>query len=246
MLACNTKPANDLMVALLACMVIAIASSCDGVQGLSAEYRTGGPPTVPALLDRAGVVAGDPVFIRLFKQESELELWMQSGENASYRLLKTYPVCAWSGSLGPKLREGDNQAPEGFYSVSRSALNPNSSYHLSFNIGFPNQYDRAHGRTGSYLMVHGDCVSIGCYAMTDAAIEEIYHLIERALINGQENVPVHIFPFRMSEGNLHKNRSSDWSAFWRNLKTGYDAFERKKTPPVMAVDNKRYVVLADG
>ncbi|MFP3943971.1 MAG: L,D-transpeptidase family protein [Alphaproteobacteria bacterium] len=191
------------------------------------------------LLARAQAEAGAPVFIRIFKRESELELWLK-GESG-YGLVKTYPICAWSGHLGPKLKQGDRQAPEGFYRVVARALNPASRFHLSFNLGYPNEYDRAHGRTGDWLMVHGNCVSIGCYAMTDRGIEEIYTLVEAALENGQPAVPVHIFPFRMTDANMARASRSRWIGFWRNLKTGYDLFERTKRPPDVRVRNKAYV-----
>ncbi len=190
------------------------------------------------LLGRAQAHPGAHVFVRIFKRESELELWLHGADG--YRLIKNYPICAWSGRLGPKLKEGDGQAPEGFYRVVRSALNPASRFHLSFNLGYPNAYDRAHGRTGSWLMVHGNCVSIGCYAMTDPGIEEIYTLMEAALENGQRAVPVHIFPFRMTDANMARASRSRWIGFWRNLKAGHDLFERTKRPPQVRVRNRSY------
>jgi murein L,D-transpeptidase YafK len=180
-------------------------------------------------LAAAGAARGDPVFIRILKRESALELFMKGSKGWS--LVQTYPICAWSGALGPKIREGDGQSPEGFYEVTRSALNPNSSYHLSFNLGFPNAYDRAHGRTGSFLMVHGACSSIGCYAMTDPAIDEIYRLVEAALVKGQGSVPVHAFPFRMTDEALAETAGDAHHAFWRNLKRGWDHFEEEGAPP---------------
>ncbi len=192
-----------------------------------------------AMLAGRGITRGDPVFIRIFKVERELELWMRKAER--FTLVKTYPICAFSGKLGPKLKEGDRQSPEGFYQVDRGALNPNSAYHLSFNLGFPNAYDRAHRRTGSYLMVHGDCVSIGCYAMTDSGIEEIYGLVRAALRNGQRQVQVHAFPFRMSASNIDRYGDHAWIGFWRNLKQGYDVFEATLRPPRVQVSGKRYV-----
>lgn len=181
---------------------------------------------------------GMPVFVRIIKESSELEVWMQRG--AEWVLAKAYPVCKWSGALGPKLKEGDGQSPEGFYRVTHRALNPNSSYHLSFNLGFPNAYDRAHGRTGSFLMVHGDCLSIGCYAMTDAGIEEIYSLVAKALRSGQTSVAVHIFPFRMTEGNMARHAASPWIGYWRNLKQGWDLFEARREPPDVRACGKNY------
>lgn len=194
------------------------------------------------LLDKkladTGLKLGQPVFIRVFKKEALMEVWI--ARNDQYHLLHTYPICRFSGFLGPKLAEGDKQSPEGFYSVTAKQLNPGSRHYRAFNIGFPNEYDRAHGRTGSALMVHGGCSSIGCYAMTDAGVGEIYRLVETAQRNGQRRVPVHIFPFRMTDANLVARKTGKWSGFWRNLKQGYDLFEMKKTPPQVSVCGKRY------
>jgi hypothetical protein len=189
-------------------------------------------------LDQVGASKGDAIFIRIFKMSAELELWIQIDEY--YQLLKVYPICKQSGYLGPKLQEGDGQGPEGFYKVTKEQLNPNSSYHLSFNLGFPNQYDKLHQRTGSALMVHGDCVSIGCYAMTDEKIEEIYTLVENALDRGQEAIDVHIFPFRMVEDRMLQYSDNEWYNFWGNLKEGYDYFEEGRIPPTVDVVNRRY------
>lgn len=183
---------------------------------------------------------GDPVYIRIFKEASLLEVWIRSG--AEYALLKNYFICAYSGALGPKEKEGDKQAPEGFYKVRKAYLNPNSKFHLSFNLGYPNAYDKAHGRTGSFLMVHGNCVSIGCYAMTDKKIEEIYALVEKALKNGQKYVPVHIYPFKMTKENMAEHSENRWYDFWTNLKEGYDYFETEKLPPRIKVKNGRYII----
>jgi murein L,D-transpeptidase YafK len=190
-------------------------------------------------LSAAGAAAGDPLFIRIFKEEGELEVWLQPGQR--FVLVASFEICNWSGELGPKLREGDGQAPEGFYFVNRGRMNPNSRYHLAFNLGYPNAYDRAHGRTGSALMVHGDCVSIGCYAMTDAGIEKIYGLADAALANGQELFRVHVFPFRMTDEKLRRHRDSEWHDFWSNLKEGHDLFEATRIPPNVRVEEGRYV-----
>ena len=187
---------------------------------------------------------GLPIYVRIFKQESILELWMRRGEK--WHLFSTFPICSWSGRLGPKLKEGDGQSPEGFYTVGKSSLNPNSSYHLSFNLGFPNAYDRWHGRTGSFLMVHGNCVSIGCYAMTDPGIEIIYRLTEAALDAGQTRVPVHIYPFWMSDENMARHGQSKWIEFWRELKVGFDVFETERKVPKISVSPQRYVIKAPG
>lgn len=196
-------------------------------------------PTVEERLAELGAEVGDPVFIRIFKYTAELEVWIKVGSH--YELLHTYEICRQSGYLGPKLKEGDRQEPEGFYYVSKSRLNPNSKFHLAFNIGYPNAYDRAHRRTGSALMIHGDCVSVGCFAMTDARIEEIYELVEKALDHGQKIVRVHSFPFRMTSEKMEHYRYSEWYSFWSNLKEGYDYFEEKRVPPDVGVENMKYV-----
>lgn len=184
---------------------------------------------------------GNPVFIRIFKQEGELEIWIQNGD--SFKLFKTYPICTFGfGGLGPKLEEGDGMAPEGFYYVTAKQLNPYSSYHLSFNLGYPNAYDRVHKRTGSALMVHGNCVSVGCYAMRDARIEEIYTIVDAALNNGQNFFRVHAFPFKMTDANMQKHKESKWNDFWINLKQGYDFFEdNNHNPPNVLARKKTYV-----
>ncbi len=183
---------------------------------------------------------GMPVFIRIFKQSSELELWLQ-GQNG-WELYRTIDICNWSGKLGPKLKEGDRQSPEGFYTVTKARLNPNSRHHLSFNLGFPNRYDRSLGRTGSFLMVHGGCSSIGCYAVRDHHVEVVYRLVEAALNNGQRAVRVHAFPFRMHEAALDRHRDSKWHEFWSMLKRGYDEFERNREVPRVRVANNSYVI----
>lgn len=189
-----------------------------------------------------GLRFGDPIFIRIFKHEHQLEIWVQ--KNGRYALFRQYPICTWSGALGPKQRQGDGQSPEGFYSVGRGQLNPQSSYHLAFNLGYPNAYDRAHGRSGNYLMVHGRCVSIGCYAMGDANIEQIYTLLDAALRGGQRRVDVHVFPFRFDRPPLARWQQHAWGGFWGNLQQGYQAFERSRLPPAIDVDGLRYRITA--
>jgi murein L,D-transpeptidase YafK len=196
------------------------------------------PPLVSDLNAR-DLVYGSPVFIRIFKDEKELEVWVEKED--TFQLFRSYSIVAMSGHLGPKLREGDRQAPEGFYFVTPSRMNPNSRFHLSFNLGYPNAYDQAHSRTGSALMVHGNRVSIGCFAMTDKKIEEIYCLAVAALRNGQKFFRVHCFPFRMTTENMEKHRKSEWIPFWKNLKTGYNSFEEAQQPPNVVVRNRKYV-----
>ncbi|SMF21770.1 Murein L,D-transpeptidase YafK [Alteromonadaceae bacterium Bs31] len=183
---------------------------------------------------------GSAVFIRIFKNTKKLEVWLQS-EEQTFKLFKRYSICTYSGRLGPKTKQGDWQAPEGFYYVPPANLNPWSRYHLSFNLGYPNKYDRYHGRTGSALMVHGKCVSIGCYAMTNKYIEEIYALMDAAYRSGQPFVRVHIFPFKMTEERLQERRISKWFSFWQNLKEGYDYFEAQRKPPNVELKAGKYV-----
>jgi murein L,D-transpeptidase YafK len=195
-------------------------------------------------LASAGFSLGDEAYVRIFKREHLLELWMR-GADGRFQLFRSYEVCRYSGGLGPKLAEGDRQAPEGFYRVARAQLNPNSRHHLAFNIGFPNALDKELGRTGSFLMVHGGCTSVGCYAMTDAQIDEIYTVLEAALDRGQREVDVSIFPFRMTETALQAAGRSEWSPFWRNLKEGFDLFEREGAPPKVAACKGSYVFGSD-
>lgn len=191
-------------------------------------------------LRQLGATWGAAVYLRLFKASKELEVWVDTGER--HQLLRSWPICTWSGQLGPKQRQGDWQAPEGFYAVGPRQLNPASNYHLAFNLGYPNAYDRALGRTGDYLMVHGNCVSIGCYAMGDAGIEEIYTLVAAALEHGQDQVPVHIFPFRMDLGWEDQHAGSEWLPFWRELAPAYSDFANSGRPPRVVVSNQHYVV----
>ena len=205
------------------------------------EVRARVGPVLRKDLEAKDLVFGAPVFMRIFKESRELEVWVEH-EDGRFRLFKTYAIAAYSGSLGPKLAEGDGQAPEGFYYVPAKRMHPTSSYHLAFNLGYPNAYDRAHGRTGSFLMVHGNRVSIGCYAMTDARIEEIYTLADAALRAGQPFFRVHCFPFRMTPTRLGKLAKGEpkWATFWANLKEGYDHFELHGVPPNVTVKDGRY------
>ncbi|MEM1306099.1 MAG: murein L,D-transpeptidase family protein [Pseudomonadota bacterium] len=195
------------------------------------------------LLGAKKMASDTPIFIRIFKAESELEVWKQRLDGRFYHF-KTYPICTWSGGLGPKLKQGDKQAPEGFYRVNRHRMNPNSKFHLSFNLGYPNRFDKAHRRTGNFLMVHGDCSSAGCYAMTDTLMEEIYALAREAFIGGQSEFWVHAFPFRMTDEAMARHADSKHIAFWNTLKPAYDLFERNRIPPPIAVCERRYVVNA--
>jgi murein L,D-transpeptidase YafK len=202
-----------------------------------------GTPDLTKLQERIeekGLALGAPVFMRIFKQEHELEVWMQ--KQGRFVHFDTYPICAYSGGLGPKEKQGDKQSPEGFYTVSRAQLNPNSKFHKSFNLGYPNVYDAAHGRTGDLLMVHGECVSIGCYAMTNPVIDELWTLINAAFDGGQTQFAVHAFPFRMTDWRMALHEGSSWAPFWSDLKRAHDLFERTGVPPLITVCDKRYTV----
>src|SRR6476646_8638514 len=202
---------------------------------LSAQTQT--------LLAQKGMTEKSPILVRIFKSESELEVW-KAKDDGRYYLFKTYPICDWSGALGPKVNQGDRQTPEGFYLVSSTQMNPKSKYYLAFNLGFPNAYDRSNGRTGADIMVHGDCKSAGCYAMTDGVIEEIYILARESLAGGQSAFQVQAYPFRMTAANMAKHKGEEWYGFWQNLKEGYDYFEVTHLPPRIEVCDKHYLVNA--
>ena len=197
-------------------------------------------PRLTKELASKGLEYGSPIFIRIFKKSSTLELWVESNDG-TYKHFKNYRICRFSGNLGPKTKQGDYQSPEGFYYVGANSFNPWSKYHLSFNLGYPNKYDRHHGRTGSALMVHGECVSIGCFAMTDPNINEIYALSVAAVKSGQPFIRVHSFPFKLSLNNLSDSVINPWYPFWMNLKEGYDYFVENKRPPNVEVSNGKYI-----
>ena len=197
-------------------------------------------PRVSKELARRGFQLGQPVFMRIFKIPGRLEVWLKKG--GTFQLFKTYYICRYSGYTGPKLYEGDWQSPEGFYSVSAEQMNPKSRYHLSFDIGYPNAFDTAQNRTGSAIMVHGNCSSQGCFAMGNKQIEEIYLLAHNAFLHGQERFSLHIFPFELTSHTLAKYKSSPWYGFWKNLQQGYDAFEREHQVPLITAARGSYVV----
>lgn len=185
---------------------------------------------------------GDEVLLRLFKKEAVVELWMKPQGKTQYISFKNYPICKYSGGLGPKVKQGDKQAPEGFYQVTQNRMNPNSSFHLSFNLGYPNQFDQYHGRTGDYLMIHGSCVSTGCYAMGNTQIEELYYILSQAFAAGQQAVNVHAYPFKLETATLEQYKSNQWYDFWQQLKPGYDYFNKTKTDLKVEVVEGKYVI----
>lgn len=237
------KGLSSMRAMLLAIVSAMLLTACAGAPQLPPSEQ---PLSKDALmlLGRKGMQPGAPMFVRIFKEESELEVWKARDDGRFYHY-KTYPICNWSGELGPKIKQGDKQAPEGFYEVARYQLNPNSSFHVSFNLGYPNAYDKVRQRTGNFLMVHGKCRSAGCYAMTDALMEEIYALARESFRAGQEKFQVHAFPFRMTDANMARHKKHKWYRFWKTLRQGYDHFETHRIPPSVAVCERRYVVNVD-
>jgi murein L,D-transpeptidase YafK len=185
-----------------------------------------------------------PILLRIFKEEAELEVWKQD-DSGRFALLRAYPICRWSGELGPKIKTGDRQAPEGFYSITPGLMNPNSDNYLAINTGFPNAYDRANGRTGSFLMIHGGCSSSGCYAMTDEQIAEIYALARESFSGGQRSFQIQAYPFRMTPLNMARHRNSPHMAFWKMLKQGHDHFEITRLEPKVDACERRYIFDAE-
>ncbi|HEY2528652.1 MAG TPA: murein L,D-transpeptidase family protein [Xanthobacteraceae bacterium] len=235
----------SLVRALLASAALAAALALGGCYGDDAyQIPTRATrelsPEMLALLQQKNMPKASPILVRIFKEESELELWKQD-TSGQYALLKVYPICRWSGELGPKVKEGDRQAPEGFYPISPGLMNPNSNYYLAINTGFPNAYDKANGHTGAFLMIHGDCSSRGCYAMTDEQIGEIYALARESFEGGQKEFQVQAYPFRMTPANLARHRTNPNMPFWKMIKVGNDHFEVSHLEPAVEVCDRHYV-----
>ncbi len=203
-------------------------------------------PPIANLNDQLEAIGGElgyPVLFRIFKSENRLEVWMKVIDR--YYHLINYNICKYSGVFGPKLTADDEQSPEGYYAIKKEGLDPNSQYLLSMDIGYPNEYDREHNRTGSGIKIYGGCESTGSFAMTDAKIGEIYDLVDSALENGESEVPVYIYPFLMSEENMNNFRDHHWYSFWLNLKEGYDMFEKNFVPLDIKVENGKYIFSID-
>jgi murein L,D-transpeptidase YafK len=236
---------HPLIRTLLASAAVAAAmalAGCDTDGGVLPSGRALAPLSDKMLaeIEQKNMSKDSPILVRLFKEESELEVWKQDN-TGRFELLKTYPICRWSGELGPKIKEGDRQAPEGFYTITPGQMNPNSNYYLAINTGFPNAFDRANGRTGGFLMIHGDCSSSGCYAMTDEQIAEIYALARESFFGGQRAFQIQAYPFKMTPLNMAKHRDSPHMAFWKMIKEGYDHFEVTRHEPKVDICDKRYV-----
>ncbi|PPD44630.1 MAG: hypothetical protein CTY15_06710 [Methylocystis sp.] len=233
------KPA----AALAAFLALSLSACQDS--GLSQRALAPVPPETLARMEQIGTSKEAPMLIRAYKKEAEFEIWKMNGEG-KYVHLKTFPMCRWSGQLGPKTREGDRQVPEGFYAITPAQMNPNSSYYLSFNVGYPNQLDRALGHSGGTIMVHGACSSAGCFSMTDAQIAEIYAIARSSFNGGQRAIQMQSYPFRMTAENLAKHRLDPNICFWKNLKEGSDHFDVTKEEPQVAFCGRRYVFNAQG
>jgi murein L,D-transpeptidase YafK len=238
----SAAPLRSARFLVLAALAVGLASCQEEHGFVSAGAKAQRPlrPEMMDLLAKKDMRKEDPILIRIFKQDATLEVWKRD-KTGKYAFLKDYKICAWGGTVGPKIKEGDKQSPEGFYTVTPWRMNPNSQYHLSFDVGFPNAFDRAYGRTGAAIMVHGACSSAGCFAMTDGQVEEIYALAREAFAGGQPSFQVQSFPFRMTAQNMARNRNNPHIAFWKNLKEGHDHFEVTKLEPKVDVCEKRYV-----
>jgi murein L,D-transpeptidase YafK len=223
-------------------LALGALAACDDDARLprNARHYVPIPGHLISLMGQKGTTKFQPVLFRAYKKESELEVW-KLNHAGEYVHLKTYPMCRWSGQLGPKIKEGDRQVPEGFYTITQNQLNPNSSFYLSFNVGYPNAFDRAHGRTGSAIMVHGACSSMGCFSMTDEQIAEIYALTREAFAGGQTGIQLQSFPFRFTPENMAKYRADPNMPFWKMLKEGADSFDVSKKETQVAVCDRRYV-----
>ena len=227
---------------LLIPAILAALSACndDALQSVAAKANQPLPQEVVAKMKSEGMSRTSPIMMRIFKQEGVLEIWKRK-DTGRYGMIAQYKICAWSGDLGPKKKEGDRQSPEGFYLIKPSQMNPDSHYYLAFNIGYPNAFDRAHGRTGSNIMIHGVCSSAGCYSMTDKNVAQIYAFARDAFEGGQRAFQVEAFPFRMTPENMAKHRDDPNMDFWKMLKVGYDYFEITKEPPEVNVCDRKYV-----
>jgi murein L,D-transpeptidase YafK len=198
------------------------------------------PAELLSLFRQKNMPKHSPILVRIFKEEAELEVWKQD-TTGHFQFLKIFPICRWSGDLGPKLHEGDRQAPEGFYTITPGLMNPNSNFYLAINTGFPNSFDKANNRDGSFLMIHGNCLSIGCYAMTDEQIGEVYSLARDSLLGGRRSFQIQAYPFRLTPANLARHRTNPNFPFWKMLKIGNDHFEATHLEPKVNVCNRRYV-----
>ena len=217
----------------------AAAADADVRQRFTRTFKTA---QLPGDLAAIGARLGAPMLLRVFKQEREVEVWVQPEDQQTFVLFRIFPICFYSGKLGPKVKEGDMQSPEGFYFVGPAQMRAKSQYHRAIDFAFPNDYDAAQGYTGTELLIHGNCVSSGCYAMTDPFVEQLYELGSATAATAAQGFWIHAFPFHMTAEAFAGQQDSPWLGFWQQLKAGYDAFETSRIPPHIRVDGGRYVV----
>src|SRR5437660_2620337 len=241
----SRAPLRALLASAATAAHMALAGCGGGTPVTSGRHMQPLSERMLATLKAKNMNKESPILVRVFKEEAELEVWKQD-DSGRFALLRTYPICRWSGELGPKFKTGDRQAPEGFYAITPGLMNPDSSQYLAINTGFPNAYDRANGRTGAFLMIHGGCSSAGCYAMTDEQIAEIYALAREAFFGGgQKSFQLQAYPFRMTPLNMARHRNSPHMAFWKMIKEGYDHFEVTHLEPQVDVCEKHYIFDAE-
>ena len=240
----SSSPLRGLVASVAIAAQMMLAACSGGPPASSGRHLQPLSDRMLATLKAKHMDKESPILIRVFKEEAELEVWKQD-HSGRFALLSTYPICRWSGELGPKFKTGDRQAPEGFYTITPGLMNPDSSQYLAINTGFPNAYDRANGRTGAFLMIHGGCSSAGCYAMTDEQIAEIYALAREAFFGGQKSFQLQAYPFRMTPLNIARHRDSPHTPFWKMIKQGYDHFEVTHLEPKVDVCEKSYVFDAE-
>ena len=228
------------MRTLAALIFVSLLAACQGgIDDLSPKATKPLPAKIVAKMKAKGMEKNSPIYFRLFKDEHVVEVWKQK-VNGKFEMIQNYNICAWSGTLGPKYKEGDRQAPEGFYAIKAPQMNPASQYYLSINTGFPNTYDRAHGRSGAHLMLHGACSSSGCYSLTDDNISEVFAFARDAFAGGQQEIMLEALPFRMTPEKMALYSKHKDFAFWQMIKEGYDYFELTKTPPKVGFCEKKY------
>ena len=236
-----TLPSGRVVSFGLMCSAAALLTGCDESSDLEGPSRSEHPISSATLAEMVKIdtTPSSPMLVRAYKKEAELEIWKMKSDGR-YALLKTYPICRWSGQLGPKKRQGDMQVPEGFYTIAPGQMNPNSHYYLAFNVGYPNAYDRALGRSGGSVMVHGVCSSAGCFSMTDEQIDDIYAIAREAFRGGQREIQMQSYPFHMTAENIAKYRLDPNIDFWKEIKVGADHFEVAMTEPSVLVCGQHY------
>lgn len=202
--------------------------------------------TLQKFVKAAGFGNNFSMLINAYKAEGKLEIWLKSYSDKQYKLFRTYDFCEHSGTLGPKVIEGDKQIPEGFYYIN--VFNPMSTFHLSLGVNYPNSVDLARTgkdrKPGNDIYIHGNCVTVGCIPLTDEKIKEVYVLAVEAKDNGQEKIPVNIYPFKMTDGNMKKYSAlfPTQLAFWKTLQPGYFAFEKNRNLADIKEVGGKYVI----